>query len=112
MRDCTAVTGACLLTSRKLWDELGGMDEKYAVSYNDVDFCLRVRQKGLRVVYQAAAELYHYESITRGVVKSPAQYEQWMMEEGMLKAQYPRYYAEGDPYQNPNVEGLWHHLHW
>lgn len=112
MRDASAVTGACLLTSRSVWDEVGGMDEDFAVNYNDVDYCLRVWEAGQRVVFQPAAELYHYESVTRGVVKSHDENVQWSAEEGLLKARYPRYYADGDPLQNPNVEGLYHHLHW
>lgn len=112
MRDATAVTGACLLTSMDVWNKVGGMDESFAVNYNDVDYCLRVWEAGQRVVFQPRAELYHYESVTRGVVKSRRESIQWMAEEGLLKARYPRYYAEGDPLQNPNIEGLYHHLHW
>lgn len=112
MRDTTAVTGACLLTSKKLWNELEGMDETFAVNYNDVDFCLRAWQHKKRVVYQPTAELYHYESLTRGIVKNSAQDQQWKMEEGLLMARYPSYYACGDPLQNPNTEGPYHHIHW
>lgn len=112
MRDAAAVTGACLLTSRDTWTRLGGMDEDFAVNYNDVDYCLRSWKIGQRVVFQPAAKLYHYESVTRGVLKNHAESVQWMAEEGLLKARYPRYYSDGDPLQNPNVEGLYHHLHW
>ncbi len=61
-RDFQIVTGACLVTSRRLYDELGGLDERYWNGYEDVDYCLKVRARGLRVVYEPNAVLYHYES--------------------------------------------------
>lgn len=112
MRDSAAVTGACLLTPKWLWDQLGGLDESFKVNYNDVDYCLRAWKLGKRVVYQPAAELYHYESTSRGITKSKAQNRQWRYEEGLLMSRYPNLYAEGDPFQNPNVEGAYFHLRW
>jgi len=61
-RNCTAVTGACLLTRRRVYDEVGGFDERLPVDFNDVDFCLRVRQAGYRIVYTPHARLLHRES--------------------------------------------------
>ncbi|MCH5279947.1 MAG: glycosyltransferase family 2 protein [Lachnospiraceae bacterium] len=65
-QDVSAVTGACLLVKKALYEELSGLDESFAVALNDVDFCLRVREKGLLVVFTPFAELYHFESISRG----------------------------------------------
>lgn len=65
-QDVSAVTGACMLVKKSLYDELGGLSEEFAVALNDVDFCLRVREKGLLVVFTPFAELYHFESVSRG----------------------------------------------
>lgn len=63
----SAVTGACMLVHRPLWQQLGGLDaEHLTVAYNDVDFCLRAVQAGFRVVWTPHAELYHHESVSRG----------------------------------------------
>ena len=62
-----AVTGACLGTTRELWNQLGGLDEEHlAVAYNDIDLCLRARTAGLRVVLTPHAVLHHHESLSRG----------------------------------------------
>jgi len=67
IRDCSAVTAACLLVSKALFKELGGFDEtRFGVAYNDVDFCLRVRATGRLIVYTPYAKLIHHESVTRG----------------------------------------------
>ena len=65
--DVAAVTGACLVTTRAVWNQLGGLDEDgLAVAYNDVDYCLRARSAGLRVVLTPHARLRHHESVSRG----------------------------------------------
>lgn len=66
-RNYLAVTGACQLLSRTLYDAIGGYDEALPLNFNDVDFCLRILQTGNRVVYAAAAELYHYEGVSKEV---------------------------------------------
>ena len=66
-RDVSAVTGACMATRREVFDRLGGFDEDLGVDCNDVDYCLRARAGGLRVVYEPAAELVHFESPSRGL---------------------------------------------
>ena len=66
VQDFSAVTGACLLVKASVWDEVGGLDEKFAVAFNDVDFCLRVRDAGYRIAWTPYAELVHYESKSRG----------------------------------------------
>src|SRR5262249_21908711 len=65
-QDISAVTAACMLFRRSVFSELHGFDEAFAVDYNDVDFCLRAREHGYRVVWAADAELYHLECATRG----------------------------------------------
>jgi GT2 family glycosyltransferase len=67
VRNYSAVTAACMLMPRRVFEEMGGFDERLAVCYNDVDLCLRLRERGYRVVYTPYAELFHLESVTRGV---------------------------------------------
>ena len=66
VQDFSAVTGACLLVKTSVWDEVGGLDEAFAVAFNDVDFCLRVRDAGYRIAWTPYARLTHYESKSRG----------------------------------------------
>ena len=100
-QDVTAVTGACLMVSRAAYDQVGGLDESFTISLNDVDFCLKLREAGYLNIFTPFAELYHYESKTRG------------MEEGEKLRRYERECAHfrekwkaqldaGDPYYNPN----------
>ena len=70
-QDVTAVTGACMMVSKALYEELGGLDESFTVALNDVDFCLRVREKGFLNIFTPFAELYHYESKSRGMEDTP-----------------------------------------
>ena len=65
-RTFSAVTGACLLVKTSVWDEVGGLDEAFAVAFNDVDFCLRVRDAGYRIAWTPLRQLTHYESKSRG----------------------------------------------
>jgi GT2 family glycosyltransferase len=65
VRNYSAVTGACLMTRAEVFADLGGFDVGFPVNYNDVDYCLKVRERGLRVVFTPYAELYHFESLSR-----------------------------------------------
>lgn len=71
VQNMSAVTAACLLVRRKVYDEVNGLDESLHVAFNDIDFCLRIRQRGYRNLWTPFAELYHYESATRGYEDSP-----------------------------------------
>ncbi len=73
VQNFSAVTAACLLVKAKVYDELCGLDEKFEVAFNDVDFCLRARQKNYRVLYTPYAQLLHYESKSRGLDEKDAQ---------------------------------------
>ena len=98
-RDCIAVTAACMMTRKSLFKELGGFDEvNLSIAYNDVDYCLKVREKGLRVVYTPDAVLYHYESVTRGrdILKRffhRKRYAEFLRERAFLKNKWPRYFG-------------------
>lgn len=92
-RDVLGVTGACMMVPRDIFDELGGYDETFPLNYNDVDFCLRAREKGYRVVIDPHAQLYHFESISKaGVFRN---------ELGRLQERWGRI---DDPFYNPNYE--------
>ncbi len=106
-QDVSAVTAACLMMPRKIFDEVGGFDEAYTVAYNDVDLCLKVRAKGLLVVYDAWAILYHYESLSRGSdakEDNPEKHKRQMREAKLLKERWPDIFRDGDPYFNANLD--------
>lgn len=103
MQDLSAVTGACLMMRRDVFEELGGFDEDLAVAFNDVDLCLRARERGYLVVYDPKVELYHHESLTRGYEDDPGKQKRFMREEALMKGRWARYYVDGDPYYNKNL---------
>lgn len=98
----SAVTAACLLVRRKVFDAVGGLDERYAVAFNDVDFCLRVRACGYRNVWTPFAEMYHHESATRGDDVTPEKKALFMQEVRLLQEQWGDVQRE-DPAYNPNL---------
>lgn len=102
-QDLSAVTGACLMTRRSVWEQLGGMDEDFVVAFNDVDFCLRIRQAGYLVVFTPYAELYHYESKSRGYDDTPEKKQRLDREATRLRSRWKDIYENGDPYYNPNL---------
>ena len=97
-QDVSIVTGACMLVKRSLFDSLGGLSERYAVAYNDVDFCLRARKAGYLVVYDADAVLYHYESFSRGSDEVGEKAVRFVTEQGKLREDWPEYFTGSDPY--------------
>lgn len=102
-QDLSAVTGACLMVGRALFDEMGGLDEAFAVTFNDVDFCLRLRERGLLVVYTPQVSLTHFESVSRGSDYSGRQRGRFEHEIGLMRVRWPSYYAEGDPSYSPHL---------
>lgn len=114
-REVGAVTGACLACPREVWDEVGGFSLDFAVAFNDVDFCLRVRQAGYRVLYAPAASLLHKESVSRGEDLAPEKKARFRAEADLLRE---RWVSElgSDPFYNPNLDleflGPSHRLAW
>jgi len=98
-RDVSAVTGACLATRREVFDQLGGFDEGLGLDFNDVDYCLRARARGLRVVLEAGAELVHHESPSRGTSGDEETAATFM-------ARWGAAVRAGDPFYNPNLSHL------
>ncbi len=101
-QDVSAVTGACLMVSRAKYDEVGGFDETFEVSLNDVDFCLKLREKGYLNVFTPFAELYHYESLSRGLDLEGKNAERYEKESEHFRTKWKEVLDKGDPYYNPN----------
>lgn len=101
-QNVSAVTGACLMVKRSLFLEEKGLDENFAISLNDVDFCLRLRNRGLLNVFTPFAELYHYESVSRGLDDTGEKAERYNRESARFRERWKKELAEGDPYYNPN----------
>ena len=104
VQDFSAVTGACLLVKTSVWDEVGGLDEAFAVAFNDVDFCLRVRDAGYRIAWTPYARLTHYESKSRGGdEKDPVKAARFAAEQQRLYDIHGKADILDDPYYNPSL---------
>ena len=103
VQNYSAVTGACLMIKKELFDKLGGLDEKLAVAYNDVDFCLRLRRRGLLNVYVPQALLFHYESKSRGYDDKGERHERFLRESQLFRDRWQNIIDDGDPYYNVNL---------
>jgi len=101
-QNVTAVTGACLLVKKALFEKVGGLDTGFAVSLNDVDFCLKLRKEGYLNVFTPFAELYHFESISRGLDDSGEKAQRYNKESEVFRDKWEEELAKGDPYYNPN----------
>jgi len=100
VRDFSAVTAACMMLRREVFEAAEGFDESFAIGFNDTDLCLRVREAGLKVLYDGYTMLTHYESATRSDTKQVLHPE----DDVRLRKRWPRYFAEGDPFYNPNLD--------
>ena len=102
-QDLSAVTAACMMVKREVFFEVRGFEEKLTVAFNDVDFCLRVRQKGYLVVYDPYVELYHYESKSRGTEDDKEKVRRFQSEIEFMRCRWEKLLKEGDPYYNKNL---------
>ncbi|HEY0662664.1 MAG TPA: glycosyltransferase family 2 protein [Lysobacter sp.] len=101
-QNLSAVTGACLVVRRSVYRQVGGLDESLQVAFNDIDFCLRVREAGYRNVWTPFAELYHHESASRGSDDSPEKAERFIGEVRHMEARWGGW-LQRDPAYNPNL---------
>lgn len=102
-RDVSAVTAACLLTTRHLWRVVGGMDEDHlAVAFNDVDYCLKLREMGKRVIWTPHAKLWHRESVSRGKDDTEEKARRFACEEAAMHRRWSPWLTR-DPFHNPNL---------
>ena len=102
-QNLSAVTFACVMIPRHVWDEVGGLDESFAVAFNDVDMCMRIRKAGYLIVWTPYAELYHYESKSRGLEDTPEKKKRFEGEVKRFQERWKNELAAGDPYYNPNL---------
>lgn len=103
LQNYSAVTGACLMMRKEVFDEVGGFDEGLAVAYNDIDLCLMIRRKGYRIVLAPLAELYHHESATRGQDDTLRKAARYQRETAHFLAKWGEVVCKGDPYYSPNL---------
>lgn len=103
MQDLSAVTAACMMVKKKAFEEAGGFEEKLAVAFNDVDLCLKIREKGYLVVYDPYVEMYHYESKTRGREDTKEKVRRFQGEIEYMRTRWIGILKEGDPCYNKNL---------
>ena len=103
-QDVYAVTAACLMVRKDVYEQVNGLDESFAVAFNDVDFCVRVREAGYTNVFTPFAQLYHYESKSRGLDESPAKRKRFASEVERFQKRWAKQLAVGDPCMNPNFD--------
>jgi len=103
VQNLSAVTGACLMMRKDIFNEVEGFDERYPLALSDIDICLKVREKGYLVVWTPYAELYHYESKSRGYEDTPEKQERFKKEIELFKKKWGHILEKGDPYYNPNL---------
>lgn len=99
----SAVTAACLMTPRRIFDEVGGLGEDLAVAFNDVDLCLKIRAKNYQIVYSPDSKFYHYESKSRGYEDTPEKIKRFHGEMRNFAKKWKKILNDGDPYYNPNL---------
>lgn len=102
-QDYSAVTAACMMVKRSAFDAVGGLSEELAVAFNDIDFCMKLRKAGYLIVYNPYAELYHYESKSRGLEDTPEKVARFNKEVATFEKKWPDILKKGDPYYNPNL---------
>lgn len=104
IQNMSAVTGACLFSKRSIYEEVGYMDEeKFKVAFNDVDFCLKIIEKGYKIIYNPYIELMHYESKTRGYEDTPKKKERFERESNNFREKWKGVIEKGDKYYNINL---------
>ena len=103
VQNLSAVTAACMLVRKSVFDEVGGFTEELSHAFNDVDLCLKIRKKGYLIVYTPFARLYHYESISRGFENSSGKRERFTRELKYMQERWHDELKKGDPYYNPNL---------
>jgi GT2 family glycosyltransferase len=103
----SAVTAACMMVSRKVYEQVNGFEEQLTVAFNDVDFCLKVRKAGYLIVYDPQVEAYHYESKSRGQEDTKEKVERFQREIEYMRSHWIGILKDGDPYYNPNFSHIY-----
>lgn len=102
-QNLSAVTAACMMTKRSVFESVGGFTEDLAVAFNDIDYCLKVRDLHKLVVYTPEVEMYHYESVSRGAEDNEEKRIRFNREAAYMHYKWAKYYVNGDPYLNKNI---------
>lgn len=102
-QNLSAVTAACMMVKKSVFEEVGGFEEKLKVAFNDIDFCLKIREKGYLIVYDPYVELYHYESKTRGAEDTTEKIRRFQSEIEYMRSHWNSILKNGDPAYNPNL---------
>ena len=102
-RNVTIVTGACMMVKKDIFNKIGGFNEEFAVTFNDVDLCMNIRRLKYLIVWTPHAELYHYESKSRGHEDTPEKQERFQSEVCLFHKNWSKELEVGDPYYNPNL---------
>lgn len=102
-QDYSAVTAACMMVKKSVYEAVNGLTPEFKVAFNDIDFCLKVRSLGYLVVYNPNAELYHYESKSRGYEDTPEKVARFQQEISTFIERWPDILQKGDPYYNVNL---------
>lgn len=102
-QELSAVTAACMMTQKETYLKAGGLDERFQVAFNDIDYCMQVRKMGLKVVFTPYAKLYHYESISRGYETTEAKEKRFRSETELFLNKWEVELEKGDSYYNPHL---------
>ncbi len=103
VQNFSAVTFACTMIPAEVYRSLNGIDEKFAVAFNDVDMCLRIKEAGYNICWTPYAELYHYESKSRGMENTPEKVKRFEGEVALFKERWGSFLSKGDPCYNKNL---------
>lgn len=103
VQNLSAVAGACLMIRKDVFGEVGGFDEGYSHTFNDIDLCLKIRERGYLIIYTPYAELYHHESLSRGYEDTPEKQARFKREIEYFQKKWKDVLIKGDPYYNPNL---------
>lgn len=103
VQEISAVTAACMMIRTQVFREVGGYDEAFCVAFNDIDLCMKVRAKNKKIVFTPYAELYHYESKSRGLEDTPEKQFRFDKEVKRFQEKWAAELAKGDPYYSPNL---------
>ncbi len=103
VQNLSAITAACLMTKRSVFNEVGGFEEMLSHAFNDVDLCLRIRERGYLIVYTPFSELYHHESMSRGYENTPEKRRRFQQERLFCEDRWEKVLGSGDPYYNPHL---------
>jgi GT2 family glycosyltransferase len=104
VQDVSAVTAACMMIRKSLFEELHGFDENLKVAFNDVDLCMQITQTGKRIIFNPNVELYHHESVSRGAEETRKKMDRFVSEITYFRKKWKDQLASGDPYYNPHLD--------